>query len=82
MNRLTWPQDWNRPLSLEEQRIGERIDCAPDSGLGEVLQISPTGLQAESSASVSGGGRTEDAGPCNSEARPRKINPARKRLGR
>ena len=28
--RVIWPVDWNRPLSMEEMRVIERLDCAPE----------------------------------------------------
>lgn len=64
IERVIWPQDWNRPLSLEEQRIGERIDCAPDSGLEALLCKRASRLQAESTRGGVGKRRSKDA-PCS-----------------
>ena len=63
--RVIWPVDWNRPLSMEEMRVIERIECAPDSGLGALGELVPedrANLQSQSIVSCAGGRRAKGTG--------------------
>ena len=70
-DRVIWPQDWNRPLSLEELRIGQRLETAPDHGMEAFLFERPSRIPSPRTKRVSGGRRGKDVGRSAGRAKAR-----------
>lgn len=67
--RVIWPQDYNRPLSSQEQAIARRLDREPEkTRVASFLQSKPPELQAQRIDSGAGERRDEDV-----ERRPKRT---------
>lgn len=68
MKERMWPQDYNRPLSMEEMSVAQRLDVEPEPNyeLGALVQERAGGVQASRTKRVSESRRNKDA-PCSAE---------------